>query len=51
MVTKEYSTKKDLEILFSWLIFYRNNKQVKEYQTCQQQIDNLLPKFKHIYKS
>lgn len=46
MATKEYKTEKDLENLFSWLIFYRDNKMVKEYQNCQEQISKLAPKIR-----
>lgn len=49
-VKKEYKTEKDLENLFSWLIFYRDNKQIDKYQQCQQQIDKLLPKVRRTFR-
>lgn len=45
-VKRELKTEKDLENLFSWLIFYRDNKQIKQYQKCQEQIDKLVPQIR-----
>lgn len=42
----DYSEKiafnKKKEELFAWLIFYKDNKLVKEYQKCQEQINEHL---------
>ena len=36
-----YKTKKDLQILYAWLLFYRDNQRALDYQKCQKQIDDL----------
>jgi len=50
MEIKVRKNEKDLENLFSWLLFYRTNKQIKEYQTCQEQINELSPKIRRIFR-
>jgi hypothetical protein len=43
---KEYKTRKDLDILFAWLLFYRQNNKPMEYKKCQEQIEELDAKLK-----
>ena len=41
---KEYKTRKDLDILFAWLLFYKDNNRPLEFKKCQKQIDELQDK-------
>lgn len=41
---KEYKTRKDLDILFAWLLFYKDNNRPLEFKKCQKQIDELQEK-------
>lgn len=45
-----YSTKKDLNILFAWLLFYKQNNRPMDYLKCQKQIDKLIKELSELEK-